>query len=66
MQYLTRLELAHRWRVSLSTINKYAVVKPHLLPKSVKLAGRYRYALVDVIEFENNQKLNTKGDFYEK
>lgn len=50
--YLTRKDLALRWKVSISTINKYAAVKPHLLPKGIKVCGTYRYALNEVIKFE--------------
>lgn len=50
--FLTRNELAKRWSVSISTINKLARTKPDMLPPSLKVAGVYRYNLADVISFE--------------
>lgn len=55
MTYLTRADLAERWKLSVSTVNKYAQIKPHLLPKTMKVCGRYRYRLDDVIQFEQEQ-----------
>lgn len=56
--FLTRKDLATRWGMSVSTINKYAATKPHLLPPCTQVCGQYRYALSDVISFEQNSRGN--------
>lgn len=58
--FITRAELAQRWAVSLSTINKWSRIFPEKLPPQAKFCGRWRFQINDVISFETN--LTTKQE----
>ena len=60
--FITRAELAQRWGISLSTINKWSQISPEKLPPQAKLCGCWRFRLDDVIDFETKQLILNHGD----
>lgn len=60
--FITRAELAQRWGISLSTVNKWSQTAPEKLPPQAKFCGCWRFKLDDVIEFETKQLLLNNGE----
>jgi predicted DNA-binding transcriptional regulator AlpA len=52
---LTRSELAQRWRVSKSFLDKQMVLAPETLPPFVKIGRQTRFPLQEVIRWENER-----------
>lgn len=56
-QYLTQKELAHRWRLSPRTLERWRVRKTG--PHYHKLGGKVAYALADVEAYERRRRAET-------
>ena len=52
---LTRTDLAQRWRVSKSWLDKQLVLAPGTLPPFVKIGRQTRFPLQEVIRWESEQ-----------
>lgn len=52
---LTRTDLAQRWRVSKSWLDKQLVLAPETLPPFVKIGRQTRFPLQEVIRWESEQ-----------
>ena len=52
---LTRSELAQRWRVSKSFLDKQMVLAPETLPPFVKIGRQTRFPLQEVTRWENER-----------
>lgn len=55
---LTRSELAQRWRVSKSFLDKQMVLAPETLPPFVKIGRQTRFPLALVVQWESEQLRN--------
>ena len=55
MQMLTRNDLAQRWRVSKSFLDKQMVLAPETLPPFVKIGRQTRFPLHEVMRWESKQ-----------
>ncbi|HHO0788472.1 TPA: helix-turn-helix transcriptional regulator [Aeromonas hydrophila] len=55
---LTRSELAMRWRVSKSTIDKQMIIAPEKLPPFVTIGRQTRFPLNEVEKWERKQLQN--------
>lgn len=52
---LTRSDLAKRWRISKSWLDKQMVLAPETLPPFVRIGRQTRFPLQEVIRWENGQ-----------
>ena len=55
---LTRSELAMRWRVSKSTIDKQMIIAPEKLPPFVTIGRQTRFPLSEVEKWERKRLQN--------
>ncbi|HAT2491440.1 MULTISPECIES: helix-turn-helix transcriptional regulator [Aeromonas] len=55
VQMLTRSELAHRWRISKSWLDKQLVLASETLPPFVKIGRQTRFPIQEVIRWENER-----------
>jgi hypothetical protein len=55
-KYITQRELATRWKVAISTLERYRATDQG--PPWAKLGGNIRYALTDILQYEQT---NRKG-----
>ncbi|WP_433680673.1 helix-turn-helix transcriptional regulator [Nocardia sp. CA-119907] len=51
--WLTRDELGERWRIKPKTLANWAASVPLKGPRFVKVGGYVRYALADVVAYED-------------
>ena len=58
MKMLTRSDLAQRWRVSKSWVDKQIVIAPEKLPPFVTIGRQTRFPLSEVEKWERKQLQN--------
>ncbi len=58
MKMLTRCDLAQRWRVSKSWVDKQIVIAPETLPPFVTIGRQTRFPLSEVEKWERKQLQN--------
>jgi predicted DNA-binding transcriptional regulator AlpA len=58
LQYLTKKELALRFRISTSWVDKAMIYEPEKLPAFIRIGRLVRFPIQSVIKFEQQQLTN--------
>lgn len=62
IKFLTIAELALRWRVSKSWVDKAKAMHPEVLPKYIKIGRLIRFPLDEVIKHEQQSLNQVEGE----
>lgn len=62
VEFLTVAELALRWRVSKSWVDKAKALHPETLPKYIKIGRLIRFPLDEVIKHEQQSLNQVEGE----
>jgi len=57
-QYLTKKDLANRFRLSESWVDKAMIYEPEKLPAFIRMGRLVRFPIQEVIKFEQQQLTN--------